>query len=62
MKNLVFVIWMLGYSITYTFSQYVYEYLLKRTGYDNPINAAVQLVIWIGIGVLLYEKTPKKKE
>lgn len=57
MKNLPFVIWMLGYPLVDLASCYVYEVILKRT-YSPGVKLAgnlIQLVTWVIVGIFLYE-------
>lgn len=53
MKNLAFVIWMLGWVYL------INAYPSPNEGYsktDKGIVAMVELVLWVVIGILLYEK------
>ena len=58
MKNLSFVLWMIGCPLVNTYSQYVSEYLLKNKYSKNVegIASLTYLFIWFIVGVLLYEK------
>ena len=58
MKNLPFVIWMIGYLFVNHIGKYINEYLLKYTYSDTTIliSSLISIVIWISIGYLLYEK------
>lgn len=58
MKNLPFVIWMLGFPLTITIDKFVCEYLIKKTYSDSSeaIALIIFLIIWIVVGKLLYEK------
>lgn len=63
MKNIPFVIWMLGFPFVQTINDFVYKYLLQET-YPDSVEAATALVflmIWIGVGSLLYEKKKEKQ-
>lgn len=62
MKNLVFVIWMLGYPIVCRIGQYI-DYLCNRTYSDSALIFAeiIQGIIWIIIGILLYERANNGK-
>jgi hypothetical protein len=62
LRNIAFVIWMVGMSLGKTFSEYVDAYLLGRRYSDNVDLMAdiVWLIIWFGVGIKLYE--PKKGE
>lgn len=57
MRNLVFVIWMLGWSISRDLSEYL-QFLRGKTYPETVegIAAFTWLVAWIWVGVLLYEK------
>ena len=58
MKNLPFVIWMVGAPIGEAFSSYVNEYLLKNTYSDavQGIAAVIGVGLYIFVAPLLYEK------
>ncbi|MFH0755634.1 MAG: hypothetical protein V1910_03180 [bacterium] len=58
MKNIAFVIWMIGAPIGKSLSQYVNEYLCKHIYSDIVIGlvAFIGLVVYIFIGYKLYEK------
>ncbi len=58
MKNIAFVIWMVGAPIGTVFGQYVNEYLCKNT-YSDTITGLVAvacMVIYFFVGYKLYEK------
>lgn len=58
MKNLPFVIWMVGAPIGEAFSQYVNEYLCGHTYSDivTGLAAITVAVIYFYVGYMLYEK------
>ncbi len=58
MRNLPFVIWMIGFPISNSIGDYVHKYLLENTYSNNVelIAAIICLTIWIWIGICLYEK------
>ena len=58
MKNLSFVIWMIGYPFVLSYDDYVNQYLLGKTYSDNTmlISSLIMVAIWIFVGYLLYEK------
>jgi hypothetical protein len=58
MKNLAFVIWMLGYPLVDMASIFLHCYLLNKVYTDQIkcVAAVVFLVTWIGVACLLYEK------
>jgi hypothetical protein len=58
MKNLVFVIWMLGFPLVLSIDAYVDLYLLQST-YTltvSGIASAIRICIWFYIGYILFEK------
>jgi hypothetical protein len=59
MRNIAFAIWMVGYAVVGAMEEHFYrvDYGTKDTT-PLAISAAIGLVIWIGIGKLLYEKKP----
>ena len=61
MRNIAFVIWMVGFPISETFSAYVNEYLLQKVYSTNTnlITSILVMIIWIFIAVLLYERKQK---
>lgn len=64
MKNLAFVLWMLGWPIVVNINEYLY-YLTTNKVYSDEtefVSAIINLIIWIGIGVRLYEKKEKEEE
>lgn len=58
MRNLPFVIWMVGAPISSSIGQYVNEYLCKHTYSDavHGIAALITLIVWALVGSILYEK------
>ncbi len=58
MKNLPFVIWMVGAPIGEAFGQYVDEYLCKHvySGTVSGVGALIAVVFYCFIGYKLYEK------
>ena len=58
MKNLAFVIWMIGWPLSLTLSRYL-EYLMGKDYSQGVKDAAslTTLVLWILFGILLYEKS-----
>ena len=60
MKNLTFLLWMLLHPICWAFAQYIF-YQFSKTDYqgfsDNvkAISQLFELIIWIYIGIKLYE-------
>ena len=58
MKNIPFVIWMVGAPIGESVGQYVNEYLCKHTYSDmvTGLAALIGLVVYFFIGYKLYEK------
>jgi hypothetical protein len=58
MKNLPFVIWMVGAPAVETFGDYVHKYLLKKTYSIEVagIAAIIFLAMYFFIGYKLYEK------
>jgi hypothetical protein len=59
MRNVAFAIWMAGYAISVSIG-------LNNTNLDDPtpaqaFGAVATLVIWIGVGILLYERKPEAK-
>jgi len=57
MKNLVFVIWMLGYLLVVSIGDYLSPFPEEK--YSQPVTALAALtvvVIWGYVGWLLYEK------
>jgi len=63
MKNLPFVLWMIGFPLADNLNSYVNEYLLKKT-WSNDVEfvaATICLAIWFFIGYKLYESPEKNK-
>ncbi len=62
MKNLAFVIWMIGWPLGLTFSRYL-EYLTNQKYSQGVQDTAsfVTLVMWVLFGFLLYEKSDSRK-
>jgi hypothetical protein len=60
-RNLAFVIWMLGWSLLSTISSYL-QYLTKKTYSEETelFAAIIMIIIWIWIGKLLYEPCNNK--
>jgi|GEM_PF-2098144 hypothetical protein len=58
MKNIAFVIWMVGAPMVEALDSYVNEYLLKNKYPDSAqeMGALVIIIIYIFVGTLLYEK------
>ncbi len=58
MRNLPFVIWMVGAPMVRIFSSYVGEYLLEHTYTDGTwiVGTLFYLAMYVFIGTLLYEK------
>lgn len=58
MRNLPFVIWMLGLPLIKCIDAFVFKYFLEKTYSDDVevISAIIFLIIWIFIGILVYEK------
>ena len=56
MQNLTFTLWMLLYPLACAASSYVYEVKLGRqyAASDRVLSAFFDLVIWLGVGCLLY--------
>jgi len=57
MKNLSFVLWMLGYPIVIAIDGYLG--FLKGKTYSDHVNfwaALIVIIIWITVGKMLYEK------
>ena len=61
LRNIAFVIWMVGMLVSETLSEYVNEYLLAQKYSDivDFVASLVFLVIYLGIGMKLYE--PRKE-
>lgn len=58
MKNMAFVIWMLLYPLIETVCNYI-DYLKNAEKYSADvivIGAIVNIVVWILVGKILYEK------
>lgn len=57
MRNLAFVIWMIFFPVTMPLISYL-EFLYGKTYTDDVhmVVALINLIIWIFIGKLLYEK------
>ena len=58
MKNLVFVIWMLGYPLVISIGDYLSSFSPKEN-YSQPViilAALTVVIIWGYVGWLLYEK------
>ena len=62
MRNIAFTIWMVGFSFAMILNNYLTEYLLHKHDGLVILDYIIDDAIWIIIGVLLYEKAPKKKE
>jgi hypothetical protein len=60
MRNIAFVIWMLGYSLCSLLHNY-FIFLEGKVYSDNVvvISATINIIIWIWIGCLLYERKEK---
>ena len=59
MRNLVFVIWVLGWPVGGAVSEYLGYLRGKRYSEGvEAFNAIICIIIWILIGFLLYEKRP----
>ena len=59
MRNLAFVIWMIGWPAGYSFSEYL-GYLRGKSYSEGVevLNALIFVIIWVAIGILLYENKP----
>jgi len=58
MRNLPFVIWILGFPLVDTMCIFVNEYLLKKEYSESieVVGALITVSVWICIGYLLFEK------
>jgi len=58
MKNLPFVIWVLGWPLVRSIELYIERYLLKEEDSKETkvIGAIIFIVVWIWIGSLLYQE------
>ena len=58
MRNLAFVIWMVGMPIANAFDAYIFKYLLKYVYSDTVtgVAALISFAIYFWVGFLLYEK------
>lgn len=57
MKNFSFVIWMIFFPISISIGNYLAHLEgVKYSESTEVISAIVMLVIWIGVGYLVYEK------
>jgi hypothetical protein len=59
MKNLPFVLWMLGYPAINTWSEHFPTGKTYSDGVE-AVAAIIIVVIWVGVGKLLYEPKDKK--
>ena len=55
MKNMPFVIWMLGWPFIFDLSGYIKKYVGLEYEEPKPDSILVMLVIWFFVGVMLYE-------
>lgn len=58
MRNVAFAVWMVGFPISNSYSEYVGEYLLGHR-YSGEVHAAATflcLIIWVAVGMALYER------
>jgi hypothetical protein len=62
MRNLVFVIWMLGWPLINNLEHLWNPRLAAYSGDVKIIDALILITIWVWIGKLLYEKKPPVPE
>lgn len=55
MKNLAFVIWMVGFGFATSYGDYVCYGILNLNRENMWLASAVEVLIWIYVGTLLYE-------
>jgi len=63
MKNIAFVLWMLGWPLTYAVNNYLgFLTYGKVNTHFSPSDRVMTLfmLIWIGVGALLYESRKKQ--
>ncbi len=61
MKNLSFVIWMLGYPLVLALGEKWNPIPLDATVSERGTAALVVFIIWFVVGRMLYEGKPKEK-
>lgn len=59
MRNLPFVLWMVGWPLSVTLGRYLVQVHLSDA--LNGMVAALNVVIWIAIAALVYERQPKDR-
>lgn len=58
MKNIMFVVWMIGYPLMHTITDYIYFKMEGKKEYSPEVNfltACTVLFTWYYIGYKLYE-------
>ena len=62
MKNLVFVIWMLGYPIASSLCNYLNPDYVNYLSDSRSLITFIEIIIWIIVGYKLYETNPDQEE
>ena len=58
MRNLIFVMWMLGFQLVNELGDYLTPSTHEYSDWVTAAASLCMLIVWFGVGYLLYERKP----